>query len=113
MSQAISWVAIFLVTIIAFVGTYYFEITGPVKAAVWIGWLVLTFLLGYFTPQGKHLFAFGKEANIELQKVVWPTRQETVQITLIVVVMVTVTGFVLWGVDSLMTWAIGKITHLG
>ena len=54
-----------------------------------------------------------KEAKIELQKVVWPTRQEAVQTTSIVMVMVTITGFVLWGIDSGMLWAIGKITHLG
>ena len=56
---------------------------------------------------------FAKEAKLELQKVVWPTRQETIQTTSIVMVMVAITGFVLWGIDSGMLWAIGKITHLG
>jgi preprotein translocase subunit SecE len=80
---------------------------------VWIGWLVATLAIAFFTEKGKEVFAFAKEAKIELEKVVWPTRQETIQTTTIVMVMVMVTGFVLWGIDSGMMWAIGKITHLG
>ena len=108
-----AFVAIALITVAAFFGTYYFHFLGPIKALVWIGWLVMTLVFGYLTPQGKQAYLFAKDAKSELDKVVWPTRQETIQTTSIVMVMVTVTGFVLWGVDSGMMWAIGKITHLG
>ncbi|CEK09430.1 preprotein translocase subunit SecE [Legionella hackeliae] len=107
------WFGIVLITIFAFLGTYYFDFTAPIKAIVWIGWFVLVGVLGFFTSKGRQVFAFAKEAKIELQKVVWPTRQETIQTTSIVMIMVTVTGFVLWGVDSAMMWAIAKLTHLG
>ncbi len=108
-----SWLAIILITIAAFFGTYYFHFSVPIKALIWIGWLVLTFVFGFFTAKGREVFFFAKEAKIELQKVVWPNRQETIQTTSIVMIMVTVTGFVLWGIDSGMLWAIGKLTHLG
>lgn len=108
-----AWIAVSLVTIAAFVGTYFFHLEGPVKALVWVGWLVLVLVLGFFTPQGKKVYVFGQEAKVELEKVVWPTRQETIQTTSIVMIMVTVTGFVLWGIDSGMMWTIGKITQLG
>ena len=111
--ELMSWVAIVVITIAAFFGTYYFHFSAPVKALIWIGWLVLILFFGFFTAQGKQVFSFAKEAKIELQKVVWPSRQETIQTTSIVMVMVAVTGFVLWGIDSGMLWAIGKITHLG
>ena len=111
--EVMSWVAIVVITVAAFFGTYYFHFSGPIKALIWIGWLVLTLAFGLFTAQGKQVFLFAKEAKIELQKVVWPNRQETIQTTSIVMVMVAVTGFVLWGIDSGMLWAIGKITHLG
>ncbi len=107
------WLMIGLVTVAAFLGTYHYNFSAPITALVWIGWFILTIALGYFTSQGNQAFLFAKEAQIELQKVVWPTRQETVQTTTIVMVMVAVTGFVLWGIDSVMLWAIGKITHLG
>jgi preprotein translocase subunit SecE len=112
-NELMSWLAIVLITIAAFFGTYYFHFSVPIKALIWIGWLVLTFVFGFFTTKGRQVFLFAKEAKIELQKVVWPNRQETIQTTSIVMIRVTVTGFVLWGIDSGMLWAIGKLTHLG
>jgi preprotein translocase subunit SecE len=112
-SELMSWFGIVLITIAAFFGTYYFHFSGPIKALVWIGWLVLTLTFGFFTAQGKQVFSFAKESKVELQKVVWPNRQETIQTTSIVMIMVAVTGFVLWGIDSAMMWVIAKITHLG
>jgi preprotein translocase subunit SecE len=109
----IGWVGVALVTLIAFFLTYYYHFSAPIKALIWLLWFVFTLVLGFFTPEGKQLFAFGKEAKIELQKVVWPNRQETIQTTTIVMAMVGITGFVLWAIDSMMLWGIGKITHLG
>jgi preprotein translocase subunit SecE len=108
-----AWLAIILITAAAFFGDWYFHLSAPVMALVWVGWLVLTLAFGFLTPQGRQAYSFAAEARVELEKVVWPSRQETVQITAIVMIMVTVTGFVLWGIDSGMMWAIGKITHLG
>lgn len=107
------WVGILLVTAAAFSFTYGFDFSSPVKVIVWIGWLVLTGLLGFFTNPGQRVFAFGNEAKVELQKVVWPSRQETIQTTSIVMIMVAVTGFILWAIDAGMMWVIAKITHLG
>lgn len=112
-SEMLAWLAVAVITAASFFGTYYFHFTGPILALVWIGWLVLTLTFGFFTPHGKQVYLFAIEAKVELEKVVWPTRQETIQTTSIVMIMVTVTGFVLWGIDSGMMWAIGKITHLG
>lgn len=107
------WGCVVLVTLAAFWGTYTFHFTGPIKALVWLGWLVLVLALSFFTGKGQQVFVFANEAKIELEKVVWPSRQETVQTTSIVMLMVVITGFLLWGVDVGMMWTIGKITHLG
>jgi preprotein translocase subunit SecE len=80
---------------------------------IWLAWLLLTLFFAYLTSSGKRVFQFAQESKVELLKVVWPTRQETIQTTTIVIVMVTLAGFVLWGVDSVMMWAVAKITHLG
>ncbi len=109
----LSWLAIVVITIGAFFCTYYYSFSGPIQAMLWLSWLVLTLVFGYFTSIGRQVFLFAQEAKIELLKVVWPTRQETIQTTTIVMVMVTLTGFILWGVDSVMMWTIAKITHLG
>ena len=113
LKDVILWIAVAVITLAAFFGTYYFNLSTPILAMLWIGWLVLTLGCSFFTDKGQQVFSFAKEAKTELEKVVWPTRQETIQTTSIVMIMVTVTGFVLWGIDSGMMWTIGKITHLG
>ncbi len=107
------WLGVTIVTIAAMAATYYAGLSGPVVAIVWILWLVSSLALTYFTEKGKVCFEFAKESKAELEKVVWPNKQETTQTTLIVIIMVAVTGVILWGVDSGMTWAIGKVTQLG
>ena len=58
------------------------------------------------TAKGKAFFRLFKEAKNEIRKVVWPTRQETLQTTLIVVVAVLIVGLLLWGLDSLLGWVV-------
>ncbi len=109
----LSWMSVVLITAAAFFCTYHYTFSGPIQSIIWLAWLLLTLFLAYLTSVGKQVFKFAQESKVELLKVVWPTRQETIQTTTIVIVMVAVTGFILWGVDSAMMWAIAKITHLG
>ena len=102
--ELMSWLGMAVITIAAFFGTYYFDISGPIKALVWIGWLVSTLGLSLFTTQGRQVVSFGKEAKIELQKVVWPARKETMQFTWIVFLFVIILGLFLWLVDSGLAW---------
>jgi preprotein translocase subunit SecE len=44
------------------------------------------------STQGRQLWRFAVDARMEVRKVVWPTRQETMQTTLIVMVMVLILG---------------------
>ncbi|ACO76862.1 preprotein translocase, SecE subunit [Azotobacter vinelandii CA] len=61
------------------------------------------------TSQGQAFFSLAKEARAEIRKVVWPTRQETTQTTLIVVAVVLVMALLLWGLDSLLGWLVSVI----
>jgi preprotein translocase subunit SecE len=47
-----------------------------------------------------------KGSRTEIRKVVWPTRQETVQTTMIVVAFVVLVALLLWGLDSLLGWLV-------
>ncbi|MFZ4076629.1 MAG: preprotein translocase subunit SecE, partial [Legionellaceae bacterium] len=107
------WATVALITCATFYATYAFHFSGPIKAIIWLGWFVSCMICAFFTEKGQQVFEFANEAKVELQKVVWPTRQETIQTTSIVMLMVVAAGFILWGVDAGMMWAIGKITHLG
>src|SRR5690554_6122288 len=66
--------------------------------------MALSAFIALQTTQGKSFVVLVKEANLERRKVVWPTRQETVQTTLIVVVFVVIVGLILWGIDSVLGW---------
>ena len=49
------------------------------------------------------------DSRTEIRRVVWPTRIETIQTTLIVLVAITIAALVLWGLDSLFGWATAQI----
>ena len=61
------------------------------------------------TVRGGAFLVLAKEARAEIRKVVWPTRQETTQTTLIVVAVVLVMALLLWGLDSLLGWLVSMI----
>jgi len=62
------------------------------------------------TVKGKTSIDFAKESRMEVRKVVWPTRQETVQITLIVLAVSVVMALALWGIDGIMVRLINFVT---
>lgn len=55
------------------------------------------------TASGSALYSFFLSSNQELRRVIWPTRQETVQLTLVVVFVVLLFGLFLWVVDQILT----------
>lgn len=61
------------------------------------------------TTQGKAFWLLLKGARTEIRKVVWPTRQETVQTTMIVSLVVIVAGLLLWGLDTLLGWLVSLV----
>lgn len=65
------------------------------------------------TAKGKSAWEFVRESRVEVRKVVWPTRAETMQTTLVVVVMVLVVGIILWIMDSFLLWAVKMLTGQG
>jgi preprotein translocase subunit SecE len=67
----------------------------------------------YTTRIGQSIVSFGREARAEVRKVVWPTGQETVQTTIMVVVAVILLGIFLWLVDMLLLKAVQLLTGQG
>ena len=97
--------------ILGIVGFYYYEaesqlyrVLGVVFAAGVSIAIISTTLIG------QNLISFGREARMEVRKVVWPTRQETVQTTIMVVIAVIIIGIFLWLIDMLLAQAITMIT---
>ncbi|MDH4276359.1 MAG: preprotein translocase subunit SecE [Gammaproteobacteria bacterium] len=65
------------------------------------------------TIKGRAVWAYIGDSRTEVRKVVWPTRQETVQTTMIVMVMVIVAGFFLWLLDMALAAGVKWLTGQG
>lgn len=92
-------------------GFYYFD-----DQALWVRvgvLLVALFIAGMIALQtqlGKAAWTFRREAIIEMRKVVWPTRKETVQTTTVVLIVVMIVAVLLWLLDMFLAWAIRFLT---
>ncbi|MCC6136061.1 MAG: preprotein translocase subunit SecE [Candidatus Contendobacter sp.] len=67
-------------------------------------------VLALKTELGAETLEFIQGARAEVRKVVWPTRAETTQTTLIVIAMVVIMGLLLWLLDVILFWLIRLIT---
>lgn len=65
------------------------------------------------TELGKRMWAYWQDSVIELRKVVWPTKQETIQSTIAVLAMVFVMGLVLWSIDAILVRLVAWIVKQG
>jgi preprotein translocase subunit SecE len=69
--------------------------------------------LALTTAPGRQLWRFAVDSRMEVRKVVWPTRQETMQTTLIVIVMVFLLGVLLWLFDMVLMAILRFLTGQG
>ncbi len=69
--------------------------------------------IAYQTRVGRLAWGFVQASRAEVRKVVWPTRQETVQTTLVVFVMVLVMGIMLWLFDLMLMTIVRALTGHG
>ena len=67
-------------------------------------------VLALRTEPGAETLEFIRGARAEVRKVVWPTRAETTQTTLVVIAMVVIMGLLLWMLDLLLLWLVRLIT---
>jgi preprotein translocase subunit SecE len=81
-------------------GFYYFEDESQLLRV--IGMLVvagIAFFIVSTTDIGRRGIGFARDARVEVRKVVWPTRQETLQTTVAVLIMVFMVAIMLWLID--------------
>ncbi|MEZ5524884.1 MAG: preprotein translocase subunit SecE [Pseudomonadales bacterium] len=74
--------------------------------------LVLAAAAGFValqTAKGRSFWQLLKDARVEIRKVVWPTKAETRQTTLIVLAVVILVGLLLWALDSLLSLIVSGI----
>lgn len=95
-------------------GFYYYEAEGLLYRVLGLLTFVVVALgVVYTTRLGQSIVGFGREARAEVRKVVWPTRQETVQTTMMVIVAVIIIGIFLWLIDMVLVSAVQLLTGQG
>lgn len=106
----ILWLLVILfVAALVWVNNYY--VGQPIVRILSVtGLAILTIITCAFTRKGRFVIQFGKESRIELRKVVWPTRKETINTTLLVTVLTIIVGFCLWLIDILFMFIINLLT---
>ena len=96
-----------LLVIAAIAGFYLLSKQGSVAQwGVLVVGLVLAAVAFFISEQGKQLLGFGKDSWKEVKKVVWPTRKETLLMTLYVFAFVVVMALFLWLTDKTLEWVL-------
>ena len=99
-----------LVLLAGVVGFYYFEDESQLLRVLgMLAVAVIAFLIAATSDVGRRSLGFFKDARVEVRKVVWPTRQETIQTTIAVLFMVVLVAIMLWLFDMLLGWGVGKL----
>ncbi|MCR4347210.1 MAG: preprotein translocase subunit SecE [Sulfuricaulis sp.] len=90
-------------------GFYYFgDKPDLIRVAVMLAAVVLAVIFVAQTEFGRNAWEFTKGSRLEIRKVIWPTRKETMQVTLIVFVMVILVAVYMWVID----WGLHKIVRV-
>lgn len=105
--DTLKWLVVVALIVAAVVGNVYYSdqlllyrVLGIVALALIAAFVAVK------TAQGAAFWKLAKEARVEIRKVVWPSRQESTQTTLIVVGFVLLMSLILWGLDSLLSWLV-------
>jgi len=104
------WIVVAALVAVAIVGNSYFSdqsllyrVLGIVAISAVAGFIALQ------TAKGITFWTLVKGSRTEIRKVVWPSRQETVQTTLIVLAFVVLVALMLWGLDTLLGWLVSMV----
>jgi len=105
------WLVVAALLTAGFAAHYYLvSVAGPYKIIGWIALLSATAGIAIQTQKGAEFLQTATLARNELLKVVWPTQQETMQTTMIVIVAVIIVGILLWAADTVLIRVVGFLT---
>ena len=99
-----------LVLIAGVAGFYYFEAESQLLRV--LGMLAVAVVASFIaasSDQGRRSLGFVRDARVEVRKVVWPTRQETLQTTAAVLFMVVLVAIMLWLFDMFLGWSVSQL----
>lgn len=110
--DGLKWAVTIILLVAIIVGNYMYgeEVHVVARVLILLVMGALALLSAALTEKGKTFVEFAKDSRLEVRKVVWPTRQETVQTTLIILAVSTIVGLILWGLDGVFVRVVAFIT---
>ncbi|WP_298581679.1 preprotein translocase subunit SecE [uncultured Luteimonas sp.] len=87
---------------------YWFETQwpGPARVGVVVLGVVAAAAVFMTSLKGRQTREFLSESRFELRKVVWPTRQEAMRMTWVVMIVVVIIALLLAGFDTVIQWLV-------
>jgi len=108
--DALKWVVVVALIGAGVVGNSHYSAESVLyRALALLVLAALAVLISVNTAKGAAISDVVRGAFVELRKVVWPSRQETNQTTLIVVAVVIVTSIILWLLDTVLGFFVSKL----
>ncbi len=104
-----------IVLVIAGVAAWY-ALTAQPAYVRWLsmaGGIVLAAVVFATSAHGRDLWQFALDSRVELRKVFWPTREETLKVTGIVFAFIAVASVFFWVLDLALAWATRALTGQG
>jgi preprotein translocase subunit SecE len=95
-------IVVLLASIVAFY--WYDELMLPYRVAMVVAGVAVAAGLMRLTWYGREFWQFALAARVELRKVVWPGRDETIKTTYVVFIFAIVMGVFFWALDWALTW---------
>jgi len=95
---------------------YYFagQYNVLIRTLMLLGGIGASLFAAYQTRVGQVVWSYVTGAyRIEMRKVVWPSRQESIQATLMIAIVVLISALLLWGLDSALLWGVKSLTGRG
>ena len=97
------------------IAAFYMLVDVPlaVRWLIVLGALAAGIVVALQSVQGREFWQFVQGSRVELRKVVWPTRQETLQTTMVVFVAIVAMGVFFWLLDMLLGAVTRALTGQG
>ena len=108
--DTVKLVVALLALIAGVVGFYYFADESQLLRVIGLLAIAVTaFFIVSTTEIGRRSLGFVRDARVEVRKVVWPTRTETTQTTIAVLIMVFLVAIMLWLIDMTLGWGVRSL----
>ena len=108
------WLIVFVLLAGLVAGNHYFEQASVVERALAaVAVVIVAGFIAATTMKGTRFLTFAKDSRTEVRKVVWPSRQEATQTTLMVLLATLVRALMLWGRYGMSVRLVGFVAGIG